>query len=213
MGKKLQHRRFVLLSVMLVGAFALLALRLVDLQVLQHEELRERAQQNTVRRIKIPARRGDILDARGNLLASSAMVKNICANPSLIGNRQAEVARAIAPILGLNEAHLYQKLLATNRVNEQGKVVPKVYVSITNRIPVESWEKVRKAMAALPIPDMDIRTNLTSREKSFLTGLRQQAITVLHDADECRDKTVVQFFGGLIVRVPCSLDEVLSWFV
>lgn len=170
---------------MLVGAFVLLALRLVDLQVLRHEELRERAQQNTVRRIKIPARRGDILDARGNLLASSAMVKNICANPSLIGNRQAEVARAIAPILGLNEAHLYQKLLATNRVNDEGKLVAKMYVAITNRVPAETWERVRQTMAKLSIPDMEGR-KLTDKERSFLQGLRQQAIALDGPDDQVR---------------------------
>ena len=44
-------------------------------------------------------------------------------------------------------------------------------------------------------------------------ALRQQAITVVHDADECRDETVLQLHGGHVVRVPCSLDEVLSWFI
>jgi hypothetical protein len=42
--------------------------------------------------------------------------------------------------------------------------------------------------------------------------VRQQAITVVHDADECRDEAVVQLHGGHVVRVPCSLDEVLAWF-
>jgi len=44
-------------------------------------------------------------------------------------------------------------------------------------------------------------------------AVRQQAITIIHDADECRDETMVQLYGGHVVRVPCSLDEVLSWFV
>jgi hypothetical protein len=44
-------------------------------------------------------------------------------------------------------------------------------------------------------------------------AVRQQAVTVIHDVDECRDDTIVQLHGGHVVRVPCSLDEVLSWFV
>ena len=44
-------------------------------------------------------------------------------------------------------------------------------------------------------------------------AVRQQAIAVVHDAYECRDETVLQLHGGHVVRVPCSLDEVLSWFV
>jgi hypothetical protein len=44
-------------------------------------------------------------------------------------------------------------------------------------------------------------------------AVRQQAVTVVHDADECRDETVMQLHGGHVVRVPCSLEEVLGWFV
>jgi hypothetical protein len=44
-------------------------------------------------------------------------------------------------------------------------------------------------------------------------AVRQQAVTIIHDADECRDETIVQLHGGHVVRVPCSLDEVLAWFV
>lgn len=185
MGKQLQLRRFKLLVVMLCGAFALLALRLVDLQVLRHDELRVRAQQNTVRRFQIQPRRGDILDVHGNLLASSSMVKSVCANPSLIGNRQAEVARAIAPLLGLNEGALYQKLLQTNRVNEKGETVPRLYVALTNRVAPEVWEKVRQTMAKLSVPDMDNR-KLTTPEKSFLQGLRLRAIAVDPTDDQVR---------------------------
>jgi cell division protein FtsI/penicillin-binding protein 2 len=185
MGKQLQLQRFKLLVVMLCGAFALLALRLVDLQVMRHDELRVRAQQNTVRRIQIQPRRGDILDVHGNLLASSSMVKSVCANPSLIGTRQAEVARAIAPLLGLNEGALYQKLLQTNRVNEKGETVPRLYVALTNRVAPETWEKVRQTMAKLPIPDLDSR-KLTVAEKSFLQGLRLRAIAVEPADDQVR---------------------------
>jgi hypothetical protein len=31
-------------------------------------------------------------------------------------------------------------------------------------------------------------------------------------ADECHDETIVCLHGGAVVRVPCSLDEVLAWF-
>jgi hypothetical protein len=44
-------------------------------------------------------------------------------------------------------------------------------------------------------------------------AVRQQAVTVIHDADECRDETIVQLHGGHVVRIPCSFDEVLAWFI
>ena len=43
-------------------------------------------------------------------------------------------------------------------------------------------------------------------------AVRQQAVAVIHDADECHDETIAQLYGGHVVRVPRPLDEVLAWF-
>jgi hypothetical protein len=43
-------------------------------------------------------------------------------------------------------------------------------------------------------------------------AVRHNSVAVIHDADECHDETLVQLHGGAVVRVPCSLDEVLAWF-
>jgi hypothetical protein len=43
-------------------------------------------------------------------------------------------------------------------------------------------------------------------------AVRPQSVRIIHDADEGRDETLVQLHGGHVVRVPCSLDEVLGWF-
>jgi hypothetical protein len=43
-------------------------------------------------------------------------------------------------------------------------------------------------------------------------AVRQQSVAIISDADECRDETLIQLHGGHIVRVPCTLDEVLAWF-
>jgi len=43
-------------------------------------------------------------------------------------------------------------------------------------------------------------------------AVRQHTVAVIHDADECHDETLVQLHGGAVVRVPCTLAEVLAWF-
>ena len=43
-------------------------------------------------------------------------------------------------------------------------------------------------------------------------AVRPQAVGIILDADECRDETIVQLHGGHVVRVPCTLDQVLTWF-
>lgn len=164
MGKRLQTKRLLWLVGGLCLAFTGLALRLAELQVLRHEELHALAEVNTVRKIRIQPRRGDILDVRGNLLASSTMVKTIAANPTLLTNRQAEVARAIAPILGMNEADVFRKLQPGNRVN--GK--PIVYAVLANKVPGETWAKVREAVAALKFTGVE--------DKNFNAAVRAKAI-------------------------------------
>jgi hypothetical protein len=43
-------------------------------------------------------------------------------------------------------------------------------------------------------------------------AVRHNSVAVIHDADECHDEAMVLLHGGAVVRVPCSLDEVLAWF-
>lgn len=185
MGKRLQHKRLLLLFGALVGAFALLALRLVDLQVVRHEELRVLAQENTVVKRRIPARRGNILDVHGNLLASSTMVKNICADPVLVGDKQADVARAIAPILELPEAEVYQRLLPGTFVRG-GKTNAIRYARLKKEVPVETWQKVQQAMTNLVFAGVDEK-KLSRDERAFYMFLRKKAIATEREDDQVRN--------------------------
>src|SRR5438477_7726502 len=125
MAKRIQYRRLLLLAFLLAAAFAGLGYRLVDLQVLRHDELSAKAQQNTQHEMLLEPRRGDILDAKGNLLATSIFVKTVCADPVLIGNRRAEVSRALAPLLQMNERDLLQRLMPRLTRNDKDETVIK----------------------------------------------------------------------------------------
>ncbi|MFI5179526.1 MAG: penicillin-binding protein [Vicinamibacterales bacterium] len=76
----------------IVAVAALLALwvvgietRLVFLQVLRHADLVGRAERQQRQTIDVPAKRGDILDRRGRVLATSVDADSICAWPAEIG--------------------------------------------------------------------------------------------------------------------------------
>ncbi len=43
-------------------------------------------------------------------------------------------------------------------------------------------------------------------------AVRQHAVTIVADADEAQDETMIHLHGGHVVRVPFALDEVLTWF-
>src|SRR4051812_24516746 len=108
MAKQLQHRRLLMLALVLGAAFVGLGYRLVDLQVLRHDELSAMAQQNTFHETSLEPRRGDILDVRGNVLATSLFTKTVKANPRLIGAHAPELAHALAPLLEKDEVWLAQ---------------------------------------------------------------------------------------------------------
>jgi cell division protein FtsI/penicillin-binding protein 2 len=173
-SKQLQLKRLRVMVALLLVAFVLLGVRLVDLQVVRHAELRVRALQNTVQRMQIPARRGDILDARGNLLASSTLVKHICADPTLVGNYQADVARTLAPILQVSEAELYQRLQPRYFVRD-GRTNASRYVRLKANVPVETWAQVQQAMTNLTVRGVDVSA-LPKSERLVIYNLKHSAI-------------------------------------
>lgn len=184
MAKRLQFKRALTLVGALGAAFLLLGFRLVDLQVLRHDELQAKAQSYTHREITLEPRRGDILDAKGNPLATSVFVKTVCADPVLIGNRQAEIARVIAPILELNETEVYRRLFPRVRVNAKGETNQVRYVPLKRKVPSETWERVAAAMKQLTF-GVDEKT-LSKKEQRFYHDLRAKAIFADRVDDQLR---------------------------
>jgi len=174
MTKRLQLKRVLTLLGLLGLAFAGLGYRLVDLQVRRHDELAGKAQLNTQREFWQAPRRGDILDVRGNLLATSIFVKTVCADPVLIGNQQAVVARALAPLLQMSEGDLYQRLLPRLVKNQKGETVTNRYVVLQHKVADETWQKIQLTMTNLSF-GVDEK-KLSRAGRAFFRDLRQSAI-------------------------------------
>src|SRR5437016_1150699 len=80
-------RRRVLVAGVLFGLWAAgIEARLVDLQVYRHADLVQRAERQQMQTMKAPAMRGDIVDRRGHVLATSVDADSIYAVPSEIDN-------------------------------------------------------------------------------------------------------------------------------
>ena len=174
MTKRLQLKRALLLLGLLGLAFAGLGYRLVELQLLRHDEFAAKAQLNTQREFRQAPRRGNILDARGNLLATSIFVKTVCADPVLIGKRQAAVAHILAPLLQLDETDLYQRLLPRLVKNHKGETVTNRYVVLQRKVSDETWQKIQMTMTNLAA-GVDER-KISRAERASLRDLRQNAI-------------------------------------
>jgi cell division protein FtsI/penicillin-binding protein 2 len=156
MNNKLQIRRALLLLGFLGAAFAGLGYRLVDLQVLRHDELSRLAKKNTEKKMWEPARRGDILDAAGTPLATSVSVRTVWANPALIsalrvpGSPQSFVAGALAPLLKIDAKNIYLQLLPRTRPGTNGTTLTNQYVVLKRDVPEETWRKILATMKNLP---------------------------------------------------------------
>ncbi len=184
MTKRLQLKRVLMLLGLLGLAFTGLGYRLVDLQVLRHDELAAKAQSNTQREYRQTPRRGNILDAHGNLLATSIFVKTVCADPVLIGNQQAVVARALAPLLQLNEGDLYQRLLPRLGRNPKGETVTNRYVVLQHKVADETWQKIQMTLTNLSF-GVDEK-KLSKADRAFFRDLRASAIFTDPADDELR---------------------------
>jgi cell division protein FtsI (penicillin-binding protein 3) len=96
----------------LASMFGLLVYRAWVLQVREAQHLKSFAEDQYLREIELPPRRGRILDRKGAELAASAEVDSVFANPRQIGDHAGEVAHALAEPLHMDRRELEAKLRA-----------------------------------------------------------------------------------------------------
>ncbi len=115
---------------LLIGAaclFALLVVRLFYIQIIDGENLQSLALSQWAREFTISAKRGDITDRNGKVLAQSASAATVVAAPmDVVGlmkiddERETEIrkdAKALAALLELDENTTYERFVNTSRVN------------------------------------------------------------------------------------------------
>jgi cell division protein FtsI/penicillin-binding protein 2 len=184
MIKRRQQFKRALALLALVGlAFVGLGFRLVDLQVWRHDELTKLADTKSEQKSWQLAKRGDILDAKGNLLATSVPVETVWANPALIGDQQTTVAHALAPLLQVNESDLYERLLPRLSKNSKGETVTNRYIVLQRKVSEETWGKIYSTMTNLQLAADENKMSKSERAnfKIFSDNLRQYAVCAESD--------------------------------
>ena len=183
-AQPVQYRRLALMTLLLLIAFAGLGYRLVDLHVLRHDQLSRTAAGTRQRTVIQASHRGDILDARGNVLATTVFVKTVFADPSLIGTNQAAVARALAPLLRMPEVELAKKLERRTWIDRNGNESEDKYVVLKRKVLPADWERIRIGMRNLSF-GRDER-GLSRAERAFYRNLRRHAVSVEPVDDQIR---------------------------
>ncbi len=122
---QIKNRLRVLLGLFLFIVF-LLVIRLFWIQVIQADELQNKAQEQWNRNIFTEAPRGSIYDRNGNLLASSSPRETVAAIPGYVENPE-ETARVLSHVLDM-EVDRLKSLLTSSRdlIYLKRKVEPEV---------------------------------------------------------------------------------------
>ena len=103
------RRRLKSIQGFILMGFLTVGLKLVDLQVLRHPGLLERAENQVQRVEQAPVKRGLIVDREHQVLAESVQSAAVCADPTQISDTQ-DVSFRLASVLGLPASDLAGKL-------------------------------------------------------------------------------------------------------
>ena len=143
--------RVFVASVVVLGAFALLASRLVYLQVYRHNDLSEQAESNRTAVVPIVPNRGLILDRNGVVLASNYSAYTLEITPSKVGNLEETIA-ALEQVI---EIQLRDKR-RFKRLREESKN----FESLPIRTRLTDEEVARFAAQRFRFPGVDIKARL-----------------------------------------------------
>ena len=134
------------------SVFALLLVRIAFLQFIQGPELKQAANiQQTTNRI-ISAKRGNIYDSNGKLLAASAAVDTVSINPSKIDkNDKEKVAKAFSTIFELDYNEMLEKV---NSDSSLETIIKKVEQDKITQL--ENWMKTNEIYSGINI-DEDVK--------------------------------------------------------
>ncbi|WP_432562793.1 peptidoglycan D,D-transpeptidase FtsI family protein [Kineococcus sp. SYSU DK003] len=189
-GRPRPDMRMRVYTLGVLGGLTVLGGRLVQLQGADASQLAEDALEQRTSKTTLYARRGDILDDQGVVLATSVERRDVIADPSIIssfntladgskykedrGQGPAGAAALLSPVLGVDEATLTTKLTGTNR-----------YAVVAVGITPELWQQV----ADLRISGI---TAVRQTQRIYPTGAASSTLVgILGTAEEDEDGNVV----------------------
>ena len=113
----IRSRTVLIMLLFGVATFAVLLIKLYNLQIVRHEKLQEQAVAQQTRSTVVSASRGTIYDKNGNVLAVSATAETVFISPREIADNKkedaSEIARGLARILGVDQAGIEKKMRRT----------------------------------------------------------------------------------------------------
>lgn len=142
-----------------VFCFGLIVAKIVYLMVIAAPELRELAQRQHIRRIKLVPKRGPILDRESRVLAESVLVDSLYAHPNKLKDPRA-MAAVLSPILNVPESDIL-KLLDLS----------KSFVWIKRTLKPDEASAVRKLISSKASPWKDVLVLIPEYARYYPEGV------------------------------------------
>ena len=151
-GKTVKSKSLAICMIVCLSIFLVLLFRIAFLQFIQGPELKQAANiQQTTNRI-ISAKRGNIYDSNGKLLAASAAVDTVSINPSKIDKDDKEkVAKAFSTIFELDYNEMLEKV---NSDSSLETIIKKVEQDKITQL--ENWMETNEIYSGINI-DEDVK--------------------------------------------------------
>ncbi|MEG4396204.1 penicillin-binding protein 2 [Microcoleus sp. BROC3] len=133
------HRAIVFM-LLATGLLGLHASRLVELQLVQGKQNRERAENNRVRLVPMPANRGHIIDRKGKLLAANNLARSVYLWPKeQTPEEWKATAEKLSPLVKIPTKEILQKLkqvdpLSYRPVRIKQAMPPEVFVPLAEQV-------------------------------------------------------------------------------
>ena len=131
--------RAIALVLAIGGLMSLPAVRLAQLQLVEGEQNRERADNNRIRLVPIPSNRGPIFDRNSKYLAGTHLTRSVYLWPTEQSIQQWQITAAkLSPILDIPTAHILKKLQLATELEERNvaisqQVSPDVFIILKER--------------------------------------------------------------------------------
>ena len=135
--------RLIFIGVFIVLIFAVFVVRLFQLQVVEGEDLGNRARRNSVRTVRLEAPRGDIVDRFGRELATTRPAFGVQVMPAELRERELTLA-ALGNLLDIDPDELSERVGAPRG---RARFQP---VRIARDLPYDSRTRVESHLYALP---------------------------------------------------------------
>ena len=183
--KKLFNHRLVVAGVFIVVLFVALILKLVNLQIYQHEYFTARSDGNRLHSQYVPPARGLIFDRNGKLLAENQPIFNLTAVPEQIGNFD-ETLEILSGLIRLTDDDIEQfnSRLQRNRVP---------FSSVPLRYILDEEEKSKVAVNGHQLPGIAIEpqfvrsyplASLTAHSVGYVSEINREELDNLSDAEK-----------------------------